>query len=54
MPFKILEEWLDQVLLSTLGKHRSAISSKKQEDKEEESTDEESADEEAIEEEATE
>lgn len=54
MPFKILEEWLDQVLLSTLGKHWSAISSKKQEDKEEESTDEESADEEAIEEEATE
>ena len=43
MPFKLLEEWIDQILLSTLGKHWSAISSKKEEstDEEEDVTEEE-------------
>ena len=36
MPFKLLEEWMDQVLISTLGKHWSAISSRRKEESEEE------------------
>lgn len=48
MPFKLLEEWMDQILLSTLGKHWSAISSKKEESSDEEETDETSEDEEDV------
>ena len=48
MPFKLLEEWIDQILLSTLGKHWSAISSKKEESTDEEETEETSEEEEDV------